>query len=227
MAKSKKRGGKRKGAGRPRSAPLGKTSYFSTRIRAETRAWLEAESRRVGDTLSSTVERLLRFAMMKKDRDDRSDSIKALCYVIGLLAERIPGIYFATPEYSWRSNPFMFEAFRAAVSCILDELRPPGKVIAPPPLHPTFKSTFKEQPEQHGLEMARALIFQLQSAAVPEILANIPEEKRPPEWNVYTLSRRGLSVDKFSDALLDQQYGLADAGRALARPDKAVVNDRK
>jgi hypothetical protein len=227
MAKSKKRGGKRKGAGRPRSAPLGKTSYFSTRISAETRAWLEAESRRVGDTLSSTVERLLRFAMMKKDRDDRSDSIKALCYVIGLLAERIPGIYFATPEYSWRSNPFMFEAFRAAVSCILDELRPPGKVIAPPPLHPTFKSTFKEQPEQHGLEMARALIFQLQSAAVPEILANIPEEKRPPEWNVYTLSRRGLSVDKFSDALLDQQYGLADAGRALARPDKAVVNDRK
>jgi hypothetical protein len=222
MAKSNKRGGKRKGAGRPRSAPLGKTSYFSTRISAETRAWLDAESRRVGQTLSSTVERLLRFAMKGKDSDDRNDSIKALCYVIGLLAERIPGIYFARPEYSWRSNPFMFEAFRAAVSSILDELRPPGEVVAPPPLHPTFKSTFKEQPEQHGLEMARALIFQLQSAAVPDILANIPEEKRPPEWNVYTVSRRGSA----SELLSEQLYGLADAGRALL-PERAIVNDRK
>jgi hypothetical protein len=223
MAKSKKRGGKRKGAGRPRSAPLGKTSYFSTRISAETRAWLEAESRRVGDTLSSTVERLLRFAMMKKDSGDRSDPIKALCYVIGLLAERIPGIYFAAPEYSWRSNPFMFEAFRAAVSCVLDELRPPGEVVAPPPLHPTFKSTFKEQPDQHGLETARALIFQLQSAAVPEILANIPEEKRPREWNAYTVLRRGPA----SELLFEQMRGLADAGRALVLPERAIVNDRK
>jgi hypothetical protein len=214
MAKSKGRGGRRKGAGRPRSAPAGKTSYFSTRIRAETRTWLEAESRRIGETLSSTVERLLRFAMIKRDNDDRRDSIRALCYVIGLLAERIPGIYFVTPEYSWRSNPFMFEAFRAAVSYILDELRPPGEIVVPPPLHPTFKSTFKEQPDQHGLETARALIFQLQAAEAPEIFTTIPEEKRPPEWNVYTVSRRGSA----SDLLLEQQYGLAHASRALALP---------
>jgi hypothetical protein len=216
MAKSKKRGGKRKGAGRPRSTPAGKTSNFSTRIDPGTRAWLDAESRRIGKTLSSTVAQLLRSAMQKKEENDLADPTKAFCYVVGLLAERISGIYFATPEYNWRSNPFMFEAFRTAVLYILDELRPSGKMVAPPPLHPTFKSTFREEPDQHGLETARALIFQLQSAVLPDILAKIPEENRPPEWNVYTLSRRGLVVDKFSDALLEQQYGLAHAGRALA-----------
>jgi hypothetical protein len=211
MAKSKGRGGRRMGAGRPRSTPAGKNSYFSTRIDAETRAWLEAESRRTNKTLSSTVAHLLRFALQKREQDDRADPIRALCYVIGVLAERIPATYFTKREYSWRSNPYMFEAFRTAVLHLLDEWRPAGEIVTPPPLHPTFKSTFKEDPVQHGLEIARGIIFQLQSAA---LLAKSPEEELP-EWNVYTLSRLGLSVDKFSDALLEQQYNLAHAGRAL------------
>jgi hypothetical protein len=227
MAKSKVRGGRRKGAGRPRHTKAGKTSNFSTRIDSETRARLEAESRLSGKSLSSTVERLLLLGLREKEERSRDDPIRALCYVIALLAERISGPYFSDPKYGWWSNPFMFAAFRAAMLCILDELRPAGEIVAPPPLHPTFKSTFREEPGQHGLEIARALIFQLQNAVLPDILARIPEEKRPPEWNVYTLSRRGLSVDKFSDALLEQQYGLADAGRALALPEKEIVNDRK
>lgn len=68
MAKSKGvgRGGKRKGAGRPRLTKTGKTSYFSTRITPETRALLETEARRSGLSLSTTVERLLRLGLYEE-----------------------------------------------------------------------------------------------------------------------------------------------------------------
>jgi hypothetical protein len=109
----------------------------------------------------------------------------------------------------------MFEAFRTAIMHLLDGLRPSGEIVSPPPIHPTFKPSISEEPAQHGLETARALIFQLQTAGAPDALSKIPIEERPGEWNVYTVRRPRLSVEKFTDALLQQQYGLANAWRDL------------
>src|SRR5262249_38947322 len=65
MTKSKGvgRGGRRKGAGRPRFTETGKSSYFSTRLTQKTRDLLEAEARRREKSLSEVAEDLLQLGL--------------------------------------------------------------------------------------------------------------------------------------------------------------------
>jgi hypothetical protein len=136
MTKSKGvgRGGRRKGAGRPRFAKTGKTSYFSTRLTPETRELLEAEARHQGRSLSVVAEDLLQFALdEKRGRRNRPDQLRSLFLLIEFLVQLLPGPYQQDTKYSWRTNPYMFEAFRASVMRLIDFLRPPGNIVTPPP----------------------------------------------------------------------------------------------
>jgi len=240
MAKSKGvgRGGRRKGAGRPRITKTGKTSYFSTRITPETRALLETEARLSSLSLSTTVERLLRLGLYEKEKRAQESPLRAIFYLMGLLAERIPAGLRADPKYNWRTNPFMFEAFTVAVRYLLDALRPPGEIIAPPPppplpepppdvvrdmtalelaaakeraefIHGIRFPTF-DSPERRGRDVAQILLSEMQYHGV--LAAGTPKQRYGALQPDLT---REVYGEKAADTLTRLHYGLADAQRDL------------
>src|SRR5215472_5637488 len=112
MTKSKGvgRGGRRKGAGRPRFAKTGKTSHFSTRLTPKTRSLLEAEARRRGKSLSEVAEDLLQLGLDEMADLDRPKPLRALLFLVSRLERRTLGPHWQDAKYSWRSNPYMFAA---------------------------------------------------------------------------------------------------------------------
>jgi hypothetical protein len=232
MTKSK-RGGRRKGAGRPRV--LGKTSSFSTRITPETRALLEAEARLSRLSLSTTVERLLRLGLTEKEKLSKENPLRAIFYLMGLLTERIPAGLGADPKYNWRTNPFMFEAFSVAVRYLLDALRPPGEIIAPPPpppppepppsvvgnMTPLELAAAKERaeffhgirfptfdtPERRGRDVVQVLLSEVQ-------LHGVLDAESPGQREVRRLTAQ-VYGEEAADLLTRLHYGLADAQRDL------------
>jgi hypothetical protein len=213
MTKSKGvgRGGKRSAAGRPRLTETGKTSNLSTRINPETRARLEAESRLSGRSLSQTIEHLLLVGLQEKEERNRPRPIRAFFYLItqlcSYMAARVPH-----QEYNWRANPFMFEAFRVAISHLLDALRPDGEIVVPPPLTKTGPPRWQagdvkyDDPEHFGRDIARSLLEALQFYGATT----------PNEVNAAIAKIHG---DLASQELLDWRfrihYGMSSAARDL------------
>jgi len=186
MTKSKGvgRGGRRKGAGRPRFTKTGKTEFFTTRITPKTRHLLEAEARRCGESLSIVAEGMLLTGLEKRGEvQRRSYKLRALFFLIERLAITIRGEYGRKPrskklgredpqyKYSWVKDPYIFEAFRVGVMGILERLRPSGDVVKPPgdPLFVDrkigdkqelfWRSTFPDTPAEWGNLCAYELLL--------------------------------------------------------------------
>jgi len=175
MTKSKGigRGGHRKGAGRPRFAKTGKTSYFSTRLTPKTRSLLEAEARRRGKSLSEVAEDLLQLGLEEIADLQRPKPLRALLFLISSLINGIAGPHREDAKYSWRANPYMFAALRAAIIDLLDRLRPPGEIVTPPPgpvqrdvveeheeEWPPWRHTFPDSPEEYARNRVELLILE-------------------------------------------------------------------
>ena len=202
MAGTKGRGGARKGAGRPAySKGRSKLSYFSTRITQRTRDLLEAEARIHGESLAVVAERLLQIGLDEKAkrRNRIGAPLRALCFLIEKLNE---GRY--EEKYPWRSNPYMFEAFRTAVLDVLDELRPPGEIVKPPLLplrHSTVPGNqIPDDPSDYGHERAGFLLsflYSINEQIRYGILDNVTDF--PPETRQYILRH----VYGLTDALKD------------------------
>ena len=217
MTKSKGigRGGRRKGAGRPRFAKTGKTEFFSTRITPKTRDLLEAEARRRGESVSSVAEDLLQLGLEEMAAIRNPQPLKALLFLVEML--RIPGHSgdHLDDSYSWQSNPYMFAAFRAAVTSLLDVLRPRGEIITPPP-GPLIsddelgelQATFPDSPDEYGRDCARDLLSTARSHSQAE-------EHGQPE-DIRDLLKHLLDT---RPRFARMHYGLADAWDVL---NKAV-----
>jgi hypothetical protein len=175
MTKSKGigRGGHRKGAGRPRFAKTGKTSYFSTRLTPKTRSLLEAEARRRRRSLSEVAEDLLQLGLEEIADLERPKPNRALLFLISSLINGIRGPHREDPKYSWHSNPYMFAALRAGIIDLLDRLRPPGEIVIPPPGPEKegwnedegnfrWRHTFPDSPEEYARNQVNLLILQAQ-----------------------------------------------------------------
>jgi hypothetical protein len=165
MTKSKGigRGGRRKGAGRPRLAKTSKASYFSTRITPKTRNLLEAEAHRSGESLAVVAEHLLNIGLEEKAerRDRKKGPLRALCFLIDTLSRSVRSNRPDDPKFTWHSNPYAFEAFRAAVLHLLDVLKPPGPVVVPSGPTRGLAMAFTDSPEKYGrfcVEMLRQTI---------------------------------------------------------------------
>jgi hypothetical protein len=227
MTKSKGigRGGRRKGAGRPRFTKTGKTEFFTTRITPKTRHLLEAEARRCGESLSVVAERMLLTGLGKRSEvQRRSYKLRALFFLIERLAVMVRGGYGRGPssgkgdpryKYNWLDDPYMFEAFRVGVTGILERLRPSGDVVKPPgdPLFVEFpreprkigdnwkqdlrRYTFPDTPAEWGNLCAYDLLL---SASYQHTLAEI-------------FQKLGEAVPMPRGART--HYGLIDAGRDL------------
>jgi hypothetical protein len=222
MTKSKGigRGGRRKGAGRPRFSKTGKTEFFTTRITPKTRHLLEAEARRCGESLSVVAEGMLLTGLEKRSEvQRRSYKLRALFFLIERLAVMVRGGYGRGPssgkgdaryKYNWVNDPYMFEAFRVGVMGILERLRPSGDVVKPPgdPLfveirigdnskHDLRRYAFPNTPAEWGNLCAYDLLL---SASYQHTLSEI-------------FQKLGEAVPMPRGART--HYGLIDAGRDL------------
>jgi hypothetical protein len=212
MTKSKGigRGGQREGAGRPRFGKTGKTSNFSTRISEKTRALLDAEARRRGESVSKVAEDLLQLGLEEMAAIRNPRPLKALLFLVEALSQNIPdgmARHLDDDSYSWRSNPYMFAAFRAAVISLLELLRPRGEIVIPPQgplakdqaaLEPLVV-TFPDSPDEYGRLQALNLVATARFFGSSEKLRGEAAAK----W----------MAERTGDAR--QYYGLADAWEGL------------
>lgn len=136
MAKKRAPGGGMK----PRGEYSGLTSVLSLRMPAEMREELEkaarARSRKENKDISLSQELLgrLRRSFVRDSNEARDPALQAVCYLIGEVAEGVTSpfpIRFGNLRPLWRSNPFLFRAFKLAVGKLLDALEPKGEIKTP------------------------------------------------------------------------------------------------
>jgi hypothetical protein len=123
MAKKRAPGGGRKPAGDIH----GKRAWFSTRITTETRAALEAEATACGKSVSQVAEALLIEAIATRREVSLSDPLEAFAYLVAQLEE----VTCHGLDRDWRTDPFMFRAFKLAIGKFMDGIAPAGEVRSP------------------------------------------------------------------------------------------------
>jgi hypothetical protein len=222
---------------KPKGQFSGKLANFSTRIQVETRKALEREAKASGQSISQLAERLLVDGLAAR-RDRKQDRpLRALCFLLGQTAHLVVGSQIRvttlagvqsefTPEFSWRSDPFFFEAFRVALSIILEAHKPRGEIKAPkivedadlanPKLAAAYDrrwlETFKS-PEARGRWAADYILTSL--ATVPQM--SIEERQRQVKF----LEALGAPA-----SMVDHWYGMPEAAKDLELdPTKDKTND--
>lgn len=128
-------GGGRKPAGEFRHL----SSQMTVRMPDSMRSQLEASTKRRsrgGRKWNVSQELLWRVqdSFNREREKGRDPALKALCYLIGEVAEGVTFPYpMRVPEMRplWRSNPFLYAAFKSAVARLLDELAPAGEIERP------------------------------------------------------------------------------------------------
>ena len=156
------------------------------------------------------AEQLLLIGLEKKAERRKQKPLRALCFLIEMVNKNGP--YDDDPKYTWHSNPYMFEAFRAAVLLLFDHLRPPGEVVPPPRRKSSvvpeilrrhestgdrLEWTFPDLPEEYGRTRAETLLVWMQ---VYSSWINLPDLDISPA---------------FRDKMLREYYGLVDAQKDL------------
>jgi hypothetical protein len=124
MAKKKRASG---GGRKPAGDIHGKKAWFSTRITAETRAALEAEAAASEKSVSQVAEALLVEAIATRREVSLDDPLKAFAYLIAQLEE----VTCHGLDRDWRTDRFMFEAFKRAIIKFMDGIAPAGEMRSP------------------------------------------------------------------------------------------------
>jgi hypothetical protein len=85
--------------------------------------------------------------------------MKAFCFLIAEAADALIGQYVPdgkgsyipdpNPQFNWRFNPFMFEAFKQAIIQLLEALRPKGEIK--PPISNLAELAAAENPWNHSI----------------------------------------------------------------------------
>jgi hypothetical protein len=126
MAKRKRAPG---GGRKPSGDIYGKRAWFSTRITNETRAAIdrEAAASRPRKSVSQIAEALLIEALALRREVSLNDPMQALAYVISQLAN----VTCHGLDRDWRTDPFMFQALKLAISNFMDGIAPTGEMKSP------------------------------------------------------------------------------------------------
>jgi hypothetical protein len=206
-------GGKRAGAGRkpkkPGSAPApgSKTANFSTRITPEIRAAIEAEARQEGLNVSQMAALLLKVGIDARRDAVRNDPTRALCYLLGELAEIVAPDQLSTDKFvfDWRTDPFLFEALKLSFVRFMDAIRPIGDAISPMERDPRLQGTTAwgslDSPAARADDAARVLLhnFHMARKQPQRMLENAPADTEKKTLDTpYDLNRawKGLNGRK-------------------------------
>jgi hypothetical protein len=194
-----------KGAGRKSKGEFhGMRNPLSIRITDALREKLDGACKASGRSLTQEVTRRLDDSFgIKGEPDPR---VRAITYLIGQVT-----LYTGK---EWRTNPWMFQAFKAAVSLILEKLAPPGEPI-PPELAKQIGAKIGVPPGQLESMMPEGFGF-LISEIVWTVLTTMPE--LPPGMIVPSGSW-GYAMPQAREALgvaFDQPGSIANLERIAA-----------
>jgi hypothetical protein len=210
------------------------TAVTSFRMPAEMREQLEKAAkarsketnRRIG--LSQELLRRLAESFDQDRRTWRDPATRALCFLISELAETI-----GLGQSGWRSDPFLFRAFKVGVAKLLDNIpQPAGKIETPEFLKFLFDHLGTDPVNK--TEMARKLnrrnrerIARIMKS--PEALGEDAAEttlsyffRTEPPLKGWEPLREELEADRLGRAFIRHQqnifYGMENARRDLAIP---------
>jgi hypothetical protein len=177
----KGRGGKRQGAGR-NPAPA-KTVKFSARITPETQSAIELEAREANQSVSRMAEILIKDGLGARRFNARNGPTRAICYLLGELAEIVAPKRLKTDKFSadWRTDPFLFDAFKLSFVKLMDGLRPAGEAVPPSERDPRLKNTTAwgslESIDDRAERAATILLHNFNAAREPQdMLQHVPAE---------------------------------------------------
>jgi hypothetical protein len=226
IVRKRKAGGGRKPKGPIRS----KSEVFTTRITPDTRASIEAEAERSGQSISQVAERLLLLGMETRRRRQNNRSLRALCFLVEALALRIGSVQWQdvsqykdprrrkiieSLQEDWRTDPFRYRALTLAVQSLFDALKPSGEI--------KLNNLAEVRPEDLApLEVSPALIELMKHIYTsPENLAAYHfanlwtqmNREHPLSENERELMGHGSWV---GEMMREEFYGLQDARNDLA-----------
>jgi hypothetical protein len=203
-----------------------KTEVFSTRIRADTKAALEAAARERGHSLSQEVEYRLRRSF-----DEDKGLIEKLGgrenYAVLRLISSLMGVMYNPAalsfdevflERSWLHDPYLFDQLLKAIAIVLEQLRPPGSSSVPPVEGPMGDALEAMAPLQGVRNAARLL------AAVKDAPPDLPLSAADnPVHPAVPFIRHDLGA-------VGDRIGNQEKGRGLiqaAREERRVLDDTK
>ena len=162
------------GGGRKPKGPFkGKTATITTRIRPDTRAALEQEAKKRGNSLSQEIERRL-DASLHKSRDTPL-YVQALAHAVTVLTTEIER---RTGE-RWLDDAFTREALRSGIEALLFHFgrTPDGEMAVPPKIEEAasrFQSPLRESFRNP------ALLGQMEAGSIITSIENAPSATREP-----------------------------------------------
>jgi Arc-like DNA binding domain len=207
------------GGRKPSGEFAGLSAPFNVRMPPWLRAQLQAVAKRKGHSMSQELLARLASSFSREREEARDPAMRALCFLIADTARSVSGLFSTVddkPAHDWRTNPFMFEAFKIAVAHLLSALRPKGEIRSPLEERPMVVEAAPEDME--------AAQFFVDSYETPEARARIAFAT---VWNAVLTSDpsnvEGPPQDLYSGDLwkkLKQReeahaYGMAHARRDL------------
>lgn len=112
----------------PKGEHVGKSAVFSTRIRADLRAQLDAAAKASGRSLSQEVENRLRSSFKYDERlADQFGSVRD-AFVMKLIASalQVAAKNPDRPNVSWLDDPTAFRQAMRTLGAVLEAIRPDG-----------------------------------------------------------------------------------------------------
>lgn len=209
----------------------GETSHLreqmSLRMPTDVREELKKAAKANGRSVTQELLIRLKRSFDEDRKNYRDPATRALCFLFAELADHVH--YLGTPD--WRSNPFLFRAFKLAVIRLLDMLEPAGKIE--PPLFRKFLLERRDKDEMADNQRKHFIRIMESPEALAENAANVTLAdfyRTAPRYKWLKSAREKLNSDPelppgIGSALLQSQeniyYGMDQARRALAlRPTK-------
>ena len=226
MSKSTPRapGGGRKPLGE--FARLGRP--ISVRMPEEMRKDLERAAAESGRSVTQELLRRVQNSFYRDRERERDPALYALLFMIGQLAEHIaqtadlrgliPAKHRAALGSRWRTDRFLFKAFKFAVPYLLNQLDEPSGKLESPVTPNDIKRQSDSFAEDHNPKLARLAKKQIKSPEAYgeiEIINLWSRANRPDDVNELTLQQIKEELPQIASAWKREMYGLAQARRAL------------
>jgi hypothetical protein len=224
--------------------PRGESAMGSLtiRIRHEMRQRLQDAAdargkRKYGWNLSQEILMRLNWSMEKENLESRSMDLKALNGFVDVLSQYAGVYYLDDSQYSWRSNPYLFEAFRRAIGYLMIPMRPAGEIVPPPsepaPSTPTESETqdnpylsaareaaseflfkFPDSVDEYAKDLAHSVIDRARMELAYE------DSRDPAKKRILTIDGEEVELMDGDEQWMRMNWTLADAARQLLKGGK-------
>jgi len=146
---------------KPRGNYKQKTQVFSTRIRADTKAALEAAAKNRGHSLSQEIEMRLRRSFDEDQNLFEKLGGRENYAVLRLISSVMSATWNPAGNMgSWLHDPYCFNQMVRAIASVLEALRPPGDPAIPPvegPMGEALEALAELQGQMRAAKMLMAV----------------------------------------------------------------------